>query len=408
MPKKTAPSKTIRCTAALATARGAAAIATIELHGPDASSVLDSVFEAAANAPLPEEPGQVAVGWTIDGQRRLDQVVIGCEHAHCIAVHCHGSPLIVEQIMALLSRRGARLVSLETCLAEQLARDGLDQIGIEAALTQAAAVTPEGVHLIARQRTNGLGAWARDLLNNIDRINPDDLHHRSGKLLAKSRAAAWMIRPCLVTIVGAPNSGKSTLLNALAGRPLALVADHAGTTRDYVTATCRIKSLVLELIDTAGLEAQQVDLAEPDRIAREHTERLVNQADLVLWVADTTAQELAPSRPANLETPAILAWNKTDLEAAPAPKSQADAWAAVVALSALTGDGLDDLLQVIRHIVTASAAAPDEPIIFTDRQHRLVEQLAIAPDRKTARDLLIALIGHDNADHNRNQPPGRL
>ncbi len=407
----TKPSSSRRCAACVATAKGPAAIATIDLHGRDAPAVLEAVFRPASGRAGPTQPGQVAVGWIIDGSQRVDQVVVACEHTDRWAIHCHGSPLLIERIMGLLIRWGVHVVPFEVALAERLSAEGLDPIGIEARSAQARAVTLEGVRLIASQPTSGLGAWVRGLLASPDGIGLDDLHRRCREVLARSRAAAWMLRPCLVAIIGPPNSGKSTLLNALAGRILALVADYPGTTRDYVTATCRLGSLVLEITDTAGLDTSLPSANEPDQAAQEHTRRVIERADLLVWVADAAAHGPAPIRPPTAETPAILVWNKTDLIPAPAGP-EPSGWAETVGLSALTGQGLDRLAEAIRRITTGPAIPPHAPIVFTDRQRRLVEQLAVVADRATARDLLKALLegllGCDTDGPGPNPSAGRL
>jgi len=414
MPSCIEPSSSRRCAACVTTAKGPAAIATIELHGRDAPAVLDAVFRSTSGRAGPTPPGQVAVGWIIDGSQRVDQVVLACEDPDRWAIHCHGSPLLVERIVGLLIRWGVRIVPFEVALAERFAAEGLDPIGIEARLAQARAVTLDGVRRIASQPTSGLGAWARGLVSSLDEIELDDLRRCCREVLARSRVAAWMLRPCIVAIIGPPNSGKSTLLNALAGRTLALVADYPGTTRDYVTATCHLGSLVLELTDTAGLEVPSPSANEPDQAAQEHTRRVIERADLLVWVADAAAQGPAPIRPPAAEAPAILVWNKTDLVPAPAGAPKASGWAETVGLSALTGQGLDRLAEAIRRITTGPAIPSDAPVVFTDRQRHLVEQLAVAPSRAVARDLLKTLLegplggDADRCDPGPNPSAGRL
>lgn len=413
MTPPTKPSSSRRCAACVATAKGPAAIATIELYGPDALAVLKGVFRSTSGRSGPAPPGQVAVGWIVDGSQRVDQVVLACENPERWAIHCHGSPLLVERIVGLLIRWGVHIVPFEVALAERFAAEGLDPIGIEGRLAQARAVTPDGVRLIASQSTSGLGAWARGLLSSLDAVEMADVHRCCREVLARSRAAAWMLQPCIVAIIGPPNSGKSTLLNALAGRTLALVADYPGTTRDYVTATCRLESLVLELTDTAGLDTSLPSANEPDQAAQEHTRRVIERADLLVWVADAAAHGSAPIRPPTAETPAILVWNKTDL--APAPTvPEPSGWAETVGLSALTGQGLDRLAEAIRRITTGPAIPSDAPVVFTDRQRYLVEQLAVAPSRAVARDLLKTLLegplggDADRCDPGPNPSAGRL
>jgi len=392
----------MRCTACVATAKGTGAIATIEVYGPDASSVVRRTVrpegvseEAAGDCPM--------VGWVMDGSRRVDQVVAAREGANHWAIHCHGSPLVVEQIMGLLARQGVRTAGFADCLAERLVAEGLDAIGIEARLA-AGAVCLEGVRLIQRQPTAGLGAWVRHWRERVGRESVERLREAARGVLERSRRAAWRWRVWRVVIAGPANVGKSTLLNALAGRAVAVVADRAGTTRDYVTVTCRMGPMVVELVDTAGLEgeAEMEGMAEPDRAAQGYARRMIGGADLVLWVVDVAAGSAGGGvmevPPRGVTAPVILVRNKADLVGGGRPDGGGAIepvdgdWAEAVAVSAATGAGLEELTGAIRRVVTEPSIGCDEPVVFTDRQRRLVEALAEAEDAEAAQGMLEALL----------------
>ena len=146
-----------------------------------------------------------------------------------------------------------------------------------------------------------------------------------------------------VVLVGEPNVGKSSVLNALAGEEVAIVSPVAGTTRDRIKQELSVRGVPLVLVDTAGLRDTD-DVVE--RIGIERTLQSVHEADLLLWLLPATDY---PSRPAQLplqwpeHLPRLLVWNKADLASAPAEPLAADE----VWVSAKTGQGLDALKDML-------------------------------------------------------------
>ena len=122
-----------------------------------------------------------------------------------------------------------------------------------------------------------------------------DVSAEAEQILENSQIAKLIMFSCKVAIIGPPNTGKSTLLNLLAGRQKAIVTDIKGTTRDWVSAQCRIEPLYLELFDTAGLDKKPEDVIE--RESQQKSIEILQQADLVLLVLDIsqTAEQLDKS-----------------------------------------------------------------------------------------------------------------
>lgn len=155
-----------------------------------------------------------------------------------------------------------------------------------------------------------------------------------------------------VVIVGAPNAGKSSLLNALAGRDAAIVSEQAGTTRDFVEVVLDLGGLKVRIVDTAGLRDEAPDEIERTGMAR--ARQRAASADLVLHLIDLTAPFPLPKVEAL--GPLLMVGNKADLAGAP------DAITCAVRISAVTGDGIPALLQELARRAEQAAGDLSEPL----------------------------------------------
>jgi tRNA modification GTPase len=176
----------------------------------------------------------------------------------------------------------------------------------------------------------------------------EDVQQHMAGVLAAAEQGATLTRGLTVAIAGRPNAGKSTLMNRLAGQDVAIVTPVAGTTRDLLRERIEINGVPVELIDTAGLRAATADAIEVEGMRRARA--AIARADLLLFVVDAAAdpqlhslQEERASLPEGV--PVTLVLNKIDL--APMTDAAKGAGLPLVALSAVTGNGLDELRQHI-------------------------------------------------------------
>lgn len=374
--RKSEPENTLAC---MRTARGTAAIGSIEVCGPDALSIVQQIFRPAAeNASFQE--GQVIYGRFFDSEQVIDDGIVGTEGPDRYALHCHGNPLILQQILSVLQKQGARIITLEEMLTRRYAADSANAIEAEAKLQSLKAVSLLGVQIIQNQVTSGLLKTAQQWLDAAD---CQTIRRQAEEILQRSQIARRIIGGVRIVIAGPPNSGKSTLLNRLAGQEQALVSDIPGTTRDWVTAFGRIEPLRIEWIDTAGLDEQLAGADPIDQAAQQRSRDLLAGSDLILCVLDGTQILSDRVFPLPIDIPAITVLNKSDLPNFQRREDRPD----LVSISAKEGSGLDNLGRTILQTLQVDTFDPALPVAFTTRQQELLRKIAAAPDRSAVKSL---------------------
>jgi len=379
------------------TGKGTGAISTVQVFGDSAEAVVKKIFKPAGTKPVKFKTGEILLGTIADGNETIDQVTIGCEQANSFAINCHGNPLIVADIMRLLQRCGATLLTPEQLLTKIIsAQKSVNTIAVEAKLAQLKAKTIEGTKIVTNQIDTGLSKKAAEWLQNIDAIFLNQISAEAKRILENSRTAKLIIAGCTAPLIGPPNSGKSTLLNHLAGRQKAIVTDIKGTTRDWVEAVCRIESLSLRLIDTAGLDEK---LPAPkdtvEEAAQKKSIQILEQADLVLLILDNSQpneelNEQIIDRITNKRIITVL--NKCDLPAKFDTGVLTGILSNTVQISAKEGTGIENLLEKIRQICGVAEFDLKTAIVFTNRQENLLQQLKNAKSKKQATLIITELL----------------
>ena len=386
------------CFAARMTHMGTGAIATIQLFGDSAQRRLTKVFRPAGSKTTEFKTGRILIGTINDENKTIDQVTIGCEAPETFAIHCHGNPLIVEMIMQQLQSCGATLLTAEQLRARMLAaQEPNNTIAVEAKLAQLNAKTLVGTKILANQIEAGLSRKAQDWLKDIDNTSRDEIKAEAVRILQASQTGKLIIFGCTAVLTGPPNSGKSTLLNCLAGRQKAIVTDIKGTTRDWVEATCQIDSLSLTCIDTAGLEQ---GLGGPrdtiEKAAQKKTTEILKEADIVLLVLDNsqTGEKLDAQfieRIAGERMITIL--NKSDLPSRFDIDQLPHSLSNTIRISAQEGVGIEDLKRKILQTSGITDFNPQQPVCFTNRQKNLLEQLTNVQSKQQAASIITQLFG---------------
>jgi tRNA modification GTPase len=201
----------------------------------------------------------------------------------------------------------------------------------------------------------------------------EELRIEIDETLASSARGERLREGLVVAIAGAPNAGKSTLLNRLARREAAIVSPHAGTTRDVIEVQLDLDGFPVVLLDTAGIR-QTSDPVEEEGVRRARTRAA--EADLVLWLTDSMAEPVLPEG-GTAAGPVWLVENKIDL-AGGTPRPASGSAAAIFRISAAHGQGLAELTAALARFAAEYFASGESALVTRARQKALLETAAAA------------------------------
>jgi tRNA modification GTPase len=338
--------------AACLTPPGTAALAAVAVRGPDAWRALRPLFRPHSGAELSVEP-EVGRFWLGRLQAELsDDMVLAVKRggpAPWLELHCHGGREVVRLVLEVLATHG-----IPNCSWQQLERmSAVPASRAEALAALAEARTPRTAAILLDQLHGALDRALHEVHASLESNDAGAAAGLLSDLLRWAPLGAHLTAPWRVVVAGAPNVGKSSLVNALAGYQRSVVSAVPGTTRDVVTTLIAVDGWPVELADTAGIHHGAVTL-EREGVARAQT--AVAAADLCLWVLDASA---APVWPATRPETLRFVINKTDLPPAWDGQEVPDA----CRVSARTGAGLAELCQALAHwlvpeLPPAGAAVP--------------------------------------------------
>jgi tRNA modification GTPase len=296
--------------------------------------------------------------------------------------------------MQLLQRNGATLLTAEELLTKIFSIEKpVNTIALEAKLTQMQAKTIQGTKIIINQVDAGLTKKIEEWLQNINTISLNQIKADTEQILKNTQPAKLIIFGCTIALSGPPNTGKSTLLNFLAGSQKAIVTDIAGTTRDWVSAQCRIGPLSVELIDTAGLAEAPDDTIE--KASQQKSVEILDKADLVLLVLDSNqpAEQLDEKLLEKIADKKVLTiLNKSDLPLRFDADKLPQILANTVQISAKFGNGIENLCEKIRQICGVDNFDLESMICFTSRQENLLKQLKKTKSKQQAVSVITELL----------------
>ena len=401
---------------ALATPSGAGAISIIRVSGQNAIEIGASVFKSIKNKDLTQQKTHTLhLGHIIDEGKTLDEVLISIFKGpnsytgeNTIEISCHGSTYIQQQIIQLLLRKGCRMANAGEFTLRAFLNGKLD-------LSQAEAVADlissdnEASHQIAMQQMRGgfsneIAKLREELLNFAslieleldfaeedvefaDRTQFHELLNRIEfvlKRLIDSFAVGNVIKNGIpVAIVGEPNVGKSTLLNALLNEERAIVSDIAGTTRDTIEDELVIGGVGFRFIDTAGIRETK-DVVES--IGIQKTFEKIEQAQVVLYLVnglelmvngalDSLIIDLNKTQNQYPQKTILTIINKKDLisdkiiVAINEKLTTNNQQLATIFISAKNKEGIDELKNQLLSFVNTGALRNNETIVTNTRHY---------------------------------------
>ena len=424
---------------AISTATGRGAIGIVRLSGPQALEIVRAVFRPAGLPRLPDDTHVIHYGHIVDeaGGATLDEVLVGVMRAprsytreDVVEINCHGGPVAQRAVIRLLLERGGRMAEPGEFTRRAFLNGRIDLAQAESVASIVAARSTGALRASLRLLEGGLSerlqTARRELLGQLASIEAtvdfadEDVEEVDwlsvsegltgvGGQLARLLDTAFLGRVLeqgvRTAIVGRPNVGKSSLLNALLMRERAIVSDIPGTTRDTVEELMEIGGIPIHLVDTAGM---RIGGDHVEQLGVQRSLRAMEHADLVLAVFDLAgvwdeADEALIGRLDPQRT--IVVGSKLDLVGAgceqdlldrlrsisgdsgpqssacvPGIRGAADSGADThgwlfCPVSVVTGEGLERLRQAIQNLVTSDRGVHlEEPVLATERQRGLVAE----------------------------------
>lgn len=398
---------------ALASPSGAGAIAVIRISGKDAIGIAEQVFQSVSGKSISKQKTHtIHLGHIVDEGKVYDQVLLSIfknPHSYTgedvIEISCHGSTFIQQQIIQLLLRKGCKMAQAGEFTLRAFLNGKLDLSQAEA-VADLIASDNEASHQIAMQQMRGgfsneIAKLRAELLNFAslieleldfaeedvefaDRTQFKELLNRIEfvlKRLIDSFAVGNVIKNGIpVAIVGEPNVGKSTLLNALLNEERAIVSDIAGTTRDTIEDELVINGIGFRFIDTAGIRDTK-DVVESIGIKK--TFEKIEQAQVVMYLVDSIQCSVLSLESLNIEIgkiknqfplkPVIVVLNKVDQLS---QKELTNILAQLttynlqpISISAKNKEGIEDLKNQLLSFVNTGALRNNETIVTNTRHY---------------------------------------
>lgn len=411
---------------ALATPAGVGAIAIIRLSGEDTPNIIGKIFTpVGGKAPLPYK---MQFGAIKDGERLIDEclvVTFKAPHSYTgengAEIYCHGSSYIINEIIKLLLSKGCKMAEPGEFSKRAFLNGKLDLAQAEAVIDLISSES-KAAHQIALNQMKGgfsneLKVMRGELLNLVSLMELEldfseeevefadrsqlnnllkDVQDKIASLIESFSLGNAIKNGIPVAIVGATNTGKSTLLNSLLGEEKAIVSNIHGTTRDVIEDTLNIGGVTFRFIDTAGIRETSETI---EIIGIERTYKKLMQANLVILVLDAERLDQIEASINNLEgkynknkQQLIVALNKRDvlssdveastlLQIEQICKQNGYSPISVIPISAKKQINIDKLKDILVHSQNGLNVAPDKTLVTNIRHYQALCDAQIALDR---------------------------
>ncbi len=392
--------------AAIATAVGESAISIVRMSGKGVLQIADKVFRKAGDKTFSfrnAESHTAHYGRVINARGEMVDEVMAIVYKSprsftmedTVEFNCHGGVIVTQTVLETLLDAGCRLAEAGEFTRRAFLNGRIDLVQAEAIgemiHAKTAAAYRSALSHLKGDLSKKLAALREDLLNacsmleleldfgeeDVEFQSRDDLKAKMHNLkqtlteLADSFKFGKLVQEGVRTaIVGKPNAGKSTLLNALLGKERAIVSNIAGTTRDYIEESFVIDGVLFKLIDTAGLRSTH-DQIEGEGIRRSYEK--IEEADLILYLIDASTpvdadeqREIEAMREKNPDAKLLIVLNKVDKsENAECRIENVEA----LKISALTRKGIPDLKQKMKSLALGAQKLSEGSLMLTNLRH---------------------------------------
>ena len=388
--------------AAIATIQAPSAIGIVRLTGPDTRRILDGVFAPANGRPMSAQtPRKLVFGRALDRSGGVIDEALAVlfpgpnsyTGEDCAEIHCHGSPVVLDEVLAAAFARGARQARGGEFTQRAFLSGRMDLIQAESVAdlidAESAGAARNAIGQLQGRMSRSVGGIYDALMDVVSRFYaivdyPDEeieplqqaqieqtlaeSAERLDALLATFSRGRLLKSGVPAVILGKPNAGKSSLLNALLGYDRAIVTDIAGTTRDTVEEKVLVGSVLLRLCDTAGIR----DAADTvERLGVERAQQAAQRAELALLVLDGSApltredeEAIAAARRARRM---LVLVNKADLPQVLDTAALRVRFGEGIPLSARSGAGVDALCRAVEELF-AGGETPRGELLTNARQ----------------------------------------
>lgn len=360
--------------AAISTPLGMGGVGVIRISGDKAFEIIKKIF---TNPDF--EPRKFNHGWIVENDKKIDEVIVlpffepnSYTGENVIEIQCHGGINVVKNILNLVLKNGARIAEKGEFTKRAFLNKRMDLSQAESVADIIHSKTSDFAKVSMKNLSGVLKEKINDIRNDIFEVLskitagidfPEDVKEpeyeyliksfekiisQINSVLADAKTSNIMRQGVSVAIVGKPNVGKSSLFNALLNLDRAIVTDVAGTTRDVLRETLDL-GIPVTLVDTAGIRGVNEEKDKVESIGIEYSKQSLDEADLVLFVYDAsqgTSEDDKTILELVKDKNYITVANKAD-KLSPHPNPLPQGEGEIVNISALTGEGVNDLKQIL-------------------------------------------------------------
>lgn len=393
--------------AAIATAMSNSGIGIIRVSGNESIEIVDHIFKNSKkeNSLKRYKSHTIHYGFIYDEDKILDEVMVSVfksPHSFTtedtVEINCHGGILVLQKILELLIRNGARLAQPGEFTKRAFLNGRIDLSEAEAVMDLISSQNEMALQSSVKQLQGSVSDKVKELRSEIiyeiafiesalddpEHISLDGFTERLenkieflsssvDKLLSTAENGKMIREGIRTVIVGKPNAGKSSLLNLLAGEEKAIVTEIAGTTRDIIEENINLKGIHLHIIDTAGIRKSD-DVVE--QIGVEKAKKYTADADLVIYVLDSSVpldQNDYDIMEMIREKKCIILFNKTDMESLVSfddLKDKTDDSHIMIKISAKENTGIDDFEKAVEKMFFQGKIQENDEVMITNMRHK--------------------------------------